>query len=222
VTYHFDFSSLLPYWQDLLFGCGLTLAMTSISVLLGFTIGLLTVLARRSRLRALNVLAIGYIEIIRNTPFLVQVLFIYFGLPALGLSLAAWPAGVIALSLNAGAFAAEIIRGGIDGIPKGQFEAGAALGLHPFQVLRFIVFKPALRAIYPALASQFVLLLLTSSIVSAISAEELTAAAQSIDTLTFRSFEIYIVATLLYLLMALVFSQAFKAIERHALAYPVR
>jgi polar amino acid transport system permease protein len=222
MTYQFDFTSLLPYWPDLLFGCGLTLAMTSTSVLLGFGIGLMSVLARRSRLRVLNVLAISYIEIIRNTPFLVQLLFIYFGLPALGLSLAAWPAGVIALSLNAGAFVAEIIRGGVDGIPRGQFEAGAALGLHPAQVLRFIILKPALRTIYPALASQFVLLLLTSSIVSAISAEELTAAAQSIDTLTFRSFEIYIAATLLYLLMAQILSLVFKTIERRALAYPLK
>jgi polar amino acid transport system permease protein len=222
MTYQLDFSTLLPYWSALLSGCGLTLAMTCLSVLLGFGIGLVTVMARRSRLRPLNILALGYIETIRNTPFLVQVLFIYFGLPALGLSLSAWPAGVLALSLNAGAFAAEIIRGGIDSVPKGQFEAGAALGLHPLQVLRFIVLKPALRIIYPALAGQFVLLLLTSSIVSTISAEELTAASQSIDTLTFRSFEIYIVATLLYLLMALTLSQTFKAIERSAFAYPLR
>jgi len=222
MTYQFDFRVLFPYWADLLSGCGLTLAMTCLSAVTGFSLAIAAVMAGRSRHRTLNLAAVGYIEAIRYTPFLVQVLFIYFGLPAVGFSLSAWPAGVLALSLNFGAFAAEIVRGGVDGIPKGQFEAGAALGLHPLQVLRFVILKPALRIIYPALSSQFVLLLLTSSIVSAISAEELTATAQSIDTLTFRSFEIYIVATTLYLLMATMISQTFKAIERRAFAYPVK
>jgi len=220
VTYQFDFGAVLEYWPQLAHGCALTLSMTLLSVLAGLTIGLLTMLAGRSRWRPLRLLAVGYIELVRNTPFLMQVLFLYFGLPQLGIGITPWPAAIIALSLNSGAFAAEIIRGGVEGIPRGQFEAGAALGLHPLQVLRFIVLKPAMRVIYPALSGQFVLLLLTSSIVSAISAEELTAVAQQIDTTTFRSFEIYIIATALYLLMALLFSQAFKAVERRAFSYP--
>jgi His/Glu/Gln/Arg/opine family amino acid ABC transporter permease subunit len=118
MTYRFDFAALLPYWRVLLAGCWLTLWMTVISVILGFAIGLVTVTTNRSRFRLLRFVASGYIEIIRNTPFLVQVLFIYFGLPSLGLSLTPWPAAILALSLNCGAFAAEIIRGGIDGIPK--------------------------------------------------------------------------------------------------------
>jgi polar amino acid transport system permease protein len=220
MTYRFDFAALLPYWRVLLAGCWLTLWMTVISVILGFAIGLITVMANRSRFRLPRLLASGYIEIIRNTPFLVQVLFIYFGLPSLGPSLTPWPAAILALSLNCGAFAAEIIRGGIDGIPKGQFEAGTALGLGPFQVMRFV--KPALRTIFPALSGQFILLLLATSIVSSISAEELTAVAQEIDTTTFRSFEVYIVATLLYLAISLLFSFVFKAIERIAFSYPVK
>lgn len=222
VTYTFDFSVLLPYWETLLEGCWLSLSMTTLSVIFGLCIGLLTLLASRSRLLPVRLAATTYVETIRNTPFLVQVLFLYFGLPSLGVALTPWPAAVLALSLNCGAFAAEIIRGGVDGVPKGQFEAGAALGLSPLEVLRFIVLRPAMRAIFPALSSQFILLLLASSIASSISAEELTAVAGEIDTTVFRSFEVYIVATLLYLMMATLFSTASKMIERHAFSYPVK
>jgi len=222
MTYSFDFSVLLPYWEALLDGCWLSLSMTTLSVIFGLGIGLMTLLALRSPFRFLRVVATSYVETIRNTPFLVQVLFLYFGLPSLGVALMPWPAAVLALSLNCGAFAAEIIRGGVDGIPKGQFEAGKALGLSPLDVLRFIVLKPALRSIFPALSSQFILLLLASSIASSISAEELTAVAGEIDTTVFRSFEVYIVATLLYLIMATMFSTASKIIERRAFSYPVK
>jgi polar amino acid transport system permease protein len=163
-----------------------------------------------------------YVEIIRNTPFLVQVFFIFFGLPALGISFQPWSAAVLALSLNCGAFSAEVIRGGIDAIGRGQYEAGTALGLKPLQVFRYIVLKPALRIIFPALSGQFVLTLLTTSIVSSISAEELTSIAQSIDTLTFRSFEIYIVATILYLTMSFGFATLFKFVDRLYFSYPVK
>ena len=127
---------------------------------------------------------------------------------------------MLALSLNLGAFSAEIIRGGIDAIPRGQAEAGAALGLSPLQTFGYVILKPALRVIFPALSGQFVLLLLTTSIVSSISAEELTSAAQSVDSLTFRSFEVYIGTTLLYFLMSMVFALAFKAINRACFSYP--
>jgi len=222
MAYTFDFSVLLSYWETLLSGCWLSLSMTTLSLIFGLGIGLLTLLALRSRYRLLSLVATSYVETIRNTPFLVQVLFLYFGLPTLGFALTPWPAAVLALSLNCGAFAAEIIRGGVDGIPKGQFEAGTALGLSPLDVLRFIVLKPAMRAIFPALSSQFILLLLASSIASSISAEELTAVAGEIDTTVFRSFEVYIVATLLYLMMATILSTASKIIERRAFSYPVK
>lgn len=222
MTYSFDFGSLLPYWPQLAHGALLSLGLAALTVVIGFTLGLLTALARGSRFRTLQLAAISYIEVIRNTPFLLQVMFIFFGLPAIGISLPPWPAAILALSLNCAAFSAEIIRAGIEAVPRGQFEAGAALGLRPLQVFRYIVLKPSLRVIYPALTSQFILALLTTSIVSSISAEELTSAAQAIDTLTFRSFEIYIVATGLYLAMASVFSVAFKTIERAVFAYPTK
>ncbi|MBN9447249.1 MAG: ABC transporter permease subunit [Bosea sp.] len=110
----------------------------------------------------------------------------------------------------------------LDAIARGQYEAGTALGLKPLQVFRYIVLKPALRIIFPALSGQFVLTLLTTSIVSSISAEELTSIAQSIDTLTFRSFEIYIVATILYLTMSFGFATLFKLVDRLYFSYPVK
>ena len=222
MTYRFDFSTLLPYWDQFLAGCALTLWLGAISTTIGLMIGLLTVLAKRSRFPALRVAANIYIEAFRNTPFLVQVFFIFFGLPTLGIALTPWPAAIAALSLNLGAFSAEIIRGGIESVPRGQFEAGAALGFSPLETFRYIVLKPALRTIFPALSGQFVLLLLTTSIVSSISAEELTSVAQGIDSTTFRSFEVYIVAAFLYLAMSLVFALLFKAIDRAYFSYPTR
>ncbi|CAM5220830.1 Polar amino acid transport system permease protein OS=Castellaniella defragrans OX=75697 GN=HNR28_002472 PE=3 SV=1 [Castellaniella defragrans] len=222
MTYTFHFAVLLPYWETFLHGCLLTLALTAVSTILGLSLGMLTVLARRSRFEALRLFALSYIELIRNTPFLVQILFIFFGLPQLGISLSPWEAAIAALSLNLGAFSAEIVRGGIDAIPRGQFEAGAALGLSPLQTFRYIVLKPAFRVIFPALSGQFVLLLLTTSIASSISTEELTSVSQSIDSLTFRSFEVYIVATALYLCMSLAFSHLFKAINRVCFSYPIK
>jgi polar amino acid transport system permease protein len=222
MAYQFDFAALAPYWTQFARGCWLTIMLATLAITIGLVIGIVVALAKRSQIKAFNLAAVSYIELIRNTPFLVQVFFIYFGLPSLGLSFSPWSAAVLALSVNCGAFAAEVIRGGIDAIPKGQYEAGKALGLKPLQIFRFIVLKPALRIIYPALSGQFILALLTTSIVSSISAEELTAIAQSIDTLTFRSFEIYIVATVLYLALAMLFATIFKAIDRTYFSYPVR
>ena len=222
MTYKFDFAVLLPYWEQFLDGCWLTLRLSAISVVIGLGVGLLTVMAKRSRFAPLRWSADGYIEVIRNTPFLVQVLFIFFGLPTLGVSLSPNVAAVLALCLNLGAFSAEILRTGVESIPRGQFEAGAALGLSPLQTFRYIVLKPALRTIYPSLASQFVMLLLTTSIVSSISAEELTSVAQNIDSLTFRSFEVFIVAAALYLVMSTIFSTIFKTIDRIYFSYPTK
>jgi polar amino acid transport system permease protein len=222
MTYTFNFQILLPYWQEFLFGCLLSLKLAAISVIAGLALGLLLALAKRSLYQIVRLSAQSYIEVIRNTPFLVQVFFIFFALPALGLSLSPQVAAVLALSVNLGAFAAEIIRNGIDTVPKGQFEAGAALGLSSMQTFRYIVLKPAMRTIFPALSGQFVMLLLTTSVVSSISAEELTSVAQNIDSNTFRSFEVYIVAAVLYLLMSLIFSTTFKVIDRFYFSYPVK
>jgi polar amino acid transport system permease protein len=222
MTYTFNFAVLLPHWQEFAQGCWLSLRLAAISIAIGLAVGLLTVLGKRTSIAAVRWLAEGYIEITRNTPFLVQVLFVFFGLPSLGISLSPNTAAVLALSLNLGAFSAEIIRTGIESVPRGQFEAGAALGLSPFQTFRHVVIKPALRTIYPSLTGQFVMLLLTTSIVSSISAEELTSVSQNIDSATFRSFEVYIVAALLYLVMSTIFATIFKVVDRLYFSYPTK
>jgi polar amino acid transport system permease protein len=162
----------------------------------------------------------AYVEIIRNTPFLVQIFFIFFGLPVAGIRLAPDAAALVAMVVNVSAYSIEILRAGIVSIGRGQIEAGAALGLSPAQVFRYVVLRPALRAIYPALTSQFILLMLTSSVVSAISANDLTSVANEISSLTFRNFEAYIVVTGMYLLLTFGFSAIFSIISRLAFSYP--
>jgi polar amino acid transport system permease protein len=140
----------------------------------------------------------------------------------LGIRLSSNPAAVVALVVNVSAYGIEIIRAGIESIGKGQIEAGRALGLKPLQIFRLIVLKPAIQAIYPSLTSQFILLLLNSSVCSAIAATELTAAAGDIQSRTFRSFEVYFVITCIYFVMSLFFWGVFGAIERTWLRKPAR
>jgi polar amino acid transport system permease protein len=220
MKYQFDFEAVLAAWPELLRGCWLTLSMSTVSMVFGLAVGLVCVVLRQSDSRIARFGVNAFVETIRNTPFLVQVFFLFFGLPAIGVRLSAGFAAVLALSLNCGAFATEIIRGGVEAINKGQIEAGYALGLKRLQIFRDVVMRPALRAIYPALTAQFILLLLTSSIVSSVSAEELTYDAQRIESITFRSFEVYLIATLLYLVMSVLLGALFHAIGRIYFSYP--
>ncbi|MGO6898345.1 amino acid ABC transporter permease, partial [Rhizobium ruizarguesonis] len=167
-------------------------------------------------------LVIAFVELIRNTPFLVQIFFIYFALPLTGIRLDPTPTAIIALGINGGAYAIEIIRGGVQSIPKGQMEAGLALGLHKAQVFRLIILKPALRAIYPSLTSQFVLLTLTTSIASAISAYELTSVSQRIESESFRSFEVYFTVTVFYFVISWLMMRIFALFSARYFKYPVK
>lgn len=124
--------------------------------------------------------------------------------------------------VNLGAYATEIIRAGIEAIPKGQIEAGLALNLKRWEIFRFVILKPALKTIYPALTSQFILLMLSSAVVSVISADDLTSVAANIQSETFRSFEVYIVVAAIYLLLSLAFNALFKLVYQACLNYPDR
>lgn len=217
-----DFSVVVDSAPALLWGCLGTLGLALAGMALALAIGLGGVLARASRFAALRGATIVFIEVTRNTPFLVQIFFIFFALPFLGLRLSPTVTAIIALGLNGGAYAIEIIRGGVQSIPRGQVEAGLALGLKRAQVFRLVVLRPALRAIYPALTSQFVLLTLTTSICSSVAAYELTSVAQRIESDTFRSFEVYFSITFLYLLMSWLLMTGFAAIAGRAFAWPTR
>ena len=222
LNYKLDFSPVLDSFPALLWGCVGTMFLALCGMALAIVIGVGGVVLRDSRFRSLRWLVIAFVELIRNTPFLVQIYFIFFALPLAGLRLDPTPTAIIALGVNGGAYAIEIIRGGVQSIGKGQVEAGLALGLHKAQVFRLIVLKPALRAIYPALASQFVLLTLTTSIASAVSAYELTSVAKVIESDSFRSFEVYGTVTVLYLAMSWVIMHALNLVSARYFNYPVR
>jgi polar amino acid transport system permease protein len=214
MDYVFQFGVVWRDLDSLLFGAWLTVRLSALAMVLGLVVGVAGALARASPWPALRALARVYVEAIRNTPFLVQVLFVYLGLPSIGLRLRPDQAALLAMVINLGAYATEIVRAGVKAVPVGQLEAGNALGLSPWQVFRHVVWLPALRAIFPALGSQFILIMLASSVVSVISAEELTAVADTIVARNFRSFEVYLVVTGLYLTLCLAFQGIFAAIHR--------
>jgi polar amino acid transport system permease protein len=207
-------------WQNLdilLWGAWLTVRLSAISMALGLIAGIACAFLRTTYPRIFKGIIEAYVEIIRNTPFLVQIFLVYFGLPAIGIRLDANSAAIVAMVLNFAAYASEIVRAGIESISRGQIEAGYSLGLHRVQVFWLIVLRPALQAVYPAMTSQFMLLMLTSSVLSVISAEELTAVANNIASQTFRNIEVYIVIAVIYLGLSLVFSVIFALFGRFVL-----
>ncbi|MBS0559301.1 MAG: amino acid ABC transporter permease [Proteobacteria bacterium] len=201
--YVFQFGVVWDHRWDLLYGAWLTLRLAVAASVLGLLLACLVAYARQNAPRPVRAAAAAYVEFLRNTPLLVQLFVLYFSLPMLGLRLTADTAALIGLSLNFGAYGSEILRGGMLSIPQGQIEAARALGLSAWRIFRHVVLMPALNVAYPALASQFVLMMLGSSVVSAISATDLTAITNTLQSTTFRSFEFYFVATALYLAMAL-------------------
>jgi polar amino acid transport system permease protein len=215
-----DFSVVVERWHELLYGVGFTLALSIAGIFFALIIGVGGVALQRSGRRVLQIPIRIFVEVIRNTPFLVQIFFLFFALPYLGVRLSPTVTAVIALAINGGAYSIEIIRGGVESIPRGQIEAGAALGLSRGQVFRDIVLVPALRSIYPALTSQFILLTLTTSVCSSISANELTHFAQRIESATFRSFEVYFTITGLYLLISWLMMSLLSVSGRRLFNYP--
>jgi len=222
VNYTLDFGPVVAGLPDLLRGCAGTLFLAVAGMVIALVIGVVGVVLRDSPIRPLRFAVIAFVELIRNTPFLVQIYFVFFALPLIGIRLAPTPTAIIALGLNGGAYAIEIIRGGVQSIHKGQVEAGFALGLHKRDVFRFIVLRPALRAVYPSLTGQFVMLTLTTSIASAIAAYELTSVAKLIENESFRSFEVYGTITILYFLMSWLMMRAFGLVSRRYFSYPVK
>lgn len=201
MNYVFHFGPILDRWPEFLYGAARTMELTVLSAIAGFVIGIFGALGRAFGSRPLSE-AIGvYVEIIRNTPLLVQLYIVFFTLPLVGLKLSSDQAAILALSIHLGAYATEIFRAGVDSIPSGQIEAAKSLGLQRWQIIRHVIVVPAVRAVYPSLTSQFVLQLLGTSIVSAIAAEELTAIANNMAMQTFRNFEIYIVIAVIYFVL---------------------
>jgi len=198
-----DYWSVLDQWPILLTGVLWTVGLTAISAVLGVSIGVLFGWARANGPLWVRALVGIYVEFIRNTPFIVQLFFVFFGLPAMGVRLSPEAASVIAMVVNLGAYATEIARAGIMATPKGQIEAAMSLALSRFQLFFHVILPPALRKVWPALVSQIIIVMLGSAVCGQISTPELSYAANLIQSRNFRAFESYIVATVLYLLLAI-------------------
>ena len=203
MSYSFDFASVLAAWPLFLAGAWMTIKLSFPATVLGFVGGTLLAVGRRGSSAWLARMCGAYVEVIRNTPFLVQIFLVFFGLSSLGWKVTAFNAALLSLVINVAAYSCEIMRAGMDAIHKGQLEAAECLGLTRRQVYWHVILRPALEKVYPALTSQFVLLMLATSIASQISVEELTAAAARVQSDTFRPFEAYIVVAVGYLALSL-------------------
>ena len=199
MNYQFDFSVIWENIDLLIVGAWLTLKISFVAIAFGIALGILGSLARTSGNRIFNGIALAYVEIIRNTPYLIQLFFIFFGLPNLGIKLSAEQAAILSLAVNFGAYSTEIIRAGVESIHQGQIEAGLAIGFKKLAVFRYIVIPPALANIYRALIGQIILAVLFTSVISQIAAEDLTYVGDYLNSRTFRSFEIYFTLAVLYL-----------------------
>jgi polar amino acid transport system permease protein len=216
-----NFGALAGDVDVLLWGAWLTIRLSLIAMAFGTIVSVLGAYARTEGPKPLQWLIAAYVEVMRNTPFIIQIFLIFFGLPSIGLRLRADTAAIVAMVVNVGAYGTEIVRAGLDSIPLGQREAGRALGLKPSQAFRLIILPQAIRAVYPSLTSQFILLLLGSSVVSAISATELTAVANDIQARTFISMEVYVVVLVMYFVISSAFSVLFAVIGRCLFRSPI-
>ncbi|MBE9179000.1 amino acid ABC transporter permease [Oculatella sp. LEGE 06141] len=210
---------VLDALPNLLLGALVTLQLTAFSVLLGMLAGSLISIARLSPARPVRWAARAYIDFFRGTPLLVQIFIIYFGIPALTnglgfrIALSQLVAAVVALSLNSAAYIAEIMRGGIQSIEPGQWEASQSLGLGPTQTMRYIVFPQALRRMIPPLGNEFITLLKDTSLVAVIGFEELFRRGQLVVAQNYRTFEIYVAVAIVYLVLNILSSQLFGLLE---------
>jgi polar amino acid transport system permease protein len=208
MPYSFDFTDLARYRPVLLHGLEVTLGLTCVSTLLGCLLGVTGAVLVLRGPGWLRWLITAYIELIRNTPFIVQLFFVFFGLPSLGIQIDEMQAALLAMTLNLAAYAIEIVRAGIQSVRHGQYQAALSLGLSGLQAFRLVIFPQALAAVFPALLGQIVMTMLGSAVVAQISVQDLSYAANFIQSRNFRSFECYIAVTLIYLLLAILLRQA--------------
>lgn len=214
MLYRLQFGDLLPYWDVLLQGLVFTVVLTIVSTVAGIAVG-----TAGASLRSFGPPLAGravavYVELIRNTPFIVQLFFIFFGLPAAGVMLSETTAAFLAMTINLGAYSTEIIRAGIEAVPKGHIEAGVSLAMTKWEVLHHIILKQAFQKIYPALSSQIIIVMLGSAVVSQISAQDLTYAANFVASRNFRNFEVYLLVSLAYLLLSMITRALLRGLGR--------
>ena len=221
MDYVFHFGPIFDRWDQFLGGTLMTVELAVLSTAFGLLIAVFGAILRTFGPRPVRWMIGAYVELIRNTPLLVQLYIFFFLLPGMGLRITGVQAAVVGLSANLGAYAIEIIRAGIEATPRGQIEAGLSLGLSRWRIIRHIILAPALRTIYPALGSQFVLQLLGSSLASAISVEELKAIGDNVMMQTFRNFEVFIVIAVIYFVLVQLFQGLSNLGERRFFRWTV-
>jgi polar amino acid transport system permease protein len=209
-----QFHAVFAEFDLIIAGTALTIALSLGAIVLGSLLAIVLVALRSLGGRPAAFLVDAYVEVMRNTPFLIQLFMIFFGLPLVGITMSGTTAALLAMTLNLGAYASEIIRAGVDSIHKSQLEAGMSLAMTRLQVFRYVILTPAFARVWPALSSQFVLMMLASSICSFIAVRELSGNAAIIEQNTFRSFETYTIVTLVYLVLALSLKTGLMALGR--------
>jgi polar amino acid transport system permease protein len=220
--YQLDFGVLVEYFGLLLKGVGVTLGLTAIAATLGIALSIGGAATARWGLKWARALVALYVELIRNTPFIVQLFFVFFGLPSLGLQMSALQAAVLAMTINLTAYSIEIVRAGIEAVAPGQREAGLALGVGPATVFFWVILPQAIANVYPALVSQIVITMLESAVVSQIAITDLTHVADFIQSRTYRAFETYFAIALVYLAMSICLRWLFARGGRRLFAGRVR
>ncbi len=204
MAYQLDLSIIIKHLPLFLKGVFLTVEISFLAILLGLPIGILGAVARISRSKIFRFLGAAYVEVFRNTPLLIQIFIIFFGLPGIGIKLSPYVSGLTALVLYVGAYNAEVIRAGLEAVPRGQVEAAKSSGLTGIQTFLYVVIPQAFRISLPALGNNWVSLVKNSSLVSVIGMVELTWVAFDLNALTFRSFELFGAATIFYLILILI------------------
>jgi polar amino acid transport system permease protein len=215
------FGDLIPYAPELLAGLGVSVLITVAAVLIGSPLGVGVYLLRAARNPVARAVGSTYVEVIRNTPLLLQLYLIYFALPSVGVNFDPITAGIIALSVNNSAYLAEIYRAGFEAIPKGQLEAADALGLSRRITFIHVRLVPALRNVLPSLTNQVILLFLASSIASIVAVPELMHVMMGITTSTFRTIETFIVGGILYFIVAFLIAAASRLVETRGIRWKV-
>jgi polar amino acid transport system permease protein len=214
-AYHWDFAFLWHYHGLILWGLGVTVAYTIGSIAIGMVIGLATGLLRLSRNKLLTLPLIAYVEIFRCTPLLVQIIWFYYALPVvLGIDIPATVAATLVLSLYTGAFYAEIVRGGVESIERGQWDAARAIGLRHLQALHLVILPQAFRRMIPPFMNQSIIQLKNTSLVSTIAVADLLYEGQMITAATYRPLEVYTMVAVLYFAVLFPLTLAAQYVER--------
>lgn len=215
------YGDLIPYFHPLLLGLLISIAVSAAAVVGGGGLALVLYAGRSSTIRVIRSAAASYIEIVRNTPLLLQLYLIYFALPQAGVNLDPVAAGILALSLNNAAYMAEIYRAGFESVPAGLAEAGAALGMSRRDTFWKVQLAPAMRNVLPAITNQTILLFLASSITSVVALPDLMHAMLGITSTTFRTIETFTVGGLMYFAVALLIASSSRLIETRFIKWKV-